>query len=140
MLECKFGVDSVVFAVAVGDASTTKFDSDDDGAENDEADDNVNNNDGNDDDNDGNDDDDNADNDDVDEQRAPARAAVNSGALVDLVCRTQAHPRVVDGVGSVQSPDSDGYFYADSAQHWSTGYATKKRTFARMCCCCEFSQ
>jgi hypothetical protein len=42
----------------------------------------------------------------------------------------QAHPRAVDGIGSAQRPDADGYFYADAAQHWSAGYAKKKSEYA----------
>jgi hypothetical protein len=41
-------------------------------------------------------------------------------------CRAQAHPRVVDCIGSVQRPDDEGYFYADTSQHWAPGYGRRK--------------
>jgi hypothetical protein len=42
-------------------------------------------------------------------------------------CRAQAHPKVVDSIGSVQRPDEDGYFYAHTSQHWAPGYGQRKR-------------
>jgi hypothetical protein len=42
-------------------------------------------------------------------------------------CRAQAHPKVVDSIGSVQRPDEDGFFYADTSQHWAPGYGQRKR-------------
>lgn len=41
-------------------------------------------------------------------------------------CRAQAHPRVVDCIGSVQRPDDEGFFYADTSQHWAPGYGRRK--------------